>query len=98
MANLFSRDFGKKTNPGGCAVLSVSSFFTQSLGSAPIETTAKGHLLSTLVTEPLWKRTRADLSSTTGNSINEAAVGFKDVPWKFLFANTMECSRLNGKA
>ena len=63
-----------------------------------METTAKGRLLSTLVTGPLWKRTRADLSSTTGNSINEGAVGFKDVPWKFLFANTMEGSKLNRKA
>lgn len=67
-------------------------------GGVPIATTAKGHLLSTLVTESLWKRTSADLSSTAGNSINEAAVGLKDEPWKFLFANTTECGTFNSKA
>ena len=67
-------------------------------GGVPIATTAKGYLLSTLVTESLWKRTSADLSSTTGNSINEAAMGLKDEPWKFLFANTTECGTFNSKA
>ena len=68
-------------------------FLSHSLWGAPSETTIKGHLFSTLVTEFLWKRTSTNLSSTRGNNVNEATMELKDLYWKVLFANTTYCSK-----
>lgn len=60
------------------AVLFVP-FLSHSLWGAPSETTIKGHLCSTLGTEFLWKRTSTNLSSTTGNNVNEATMELRCV-------------------